>query len=555
VGALTNVTRAWLCASALSATAFAQADVARAIHLYHGPLRAGEPRIFDVRTQSPNAQVLIFRTGVGGANVPVDPTWPALAVAPGSAPLVRTSDAHGRVRIVLPATTSSFGQGHSFYQALVRAPDGRFEASSCVSVRRSASVPSTPWLNETTATPFPASAAQLGAHAVLAVDVDRDADRDLFLANDAGVVLWLDQGAAGYIEAGSALFPYPGGPASSLASADVDRDGDLDLFTGGAIESSNVHPDRLWRNDGTGQFTLDPVFPPGDGGTAGAEFGDIDGDGDPDLVVAHGSDGHSGLVSRSQLYRNQGGTFVPDAAFAAASWNEGVAPAPAARLGDVDDDGDLDLFVARSDIGGVHNGVGEQNRLLINDGTGAFSDETSTRFATLFDDNSLDAAFADLDLDGDLDLVVANSVAGITPAASGDLWINQGGAQAGTPGFFVEDTTSPLESTSALNRVRLAVQVGDADNDGDPDLLVLVHDLFPTSQHMLLLNQGGAQLGTLGQFQQATWFDPGNFVASAATWLDRDFDGDPELLVCGAGSLTGDPITGARVLWLEAHFP
>jgi hypothetical protein len=101
----------------------------------------------------------------------------------------------------------------------------------------------------------------------------------------------------------------------------------------------------------------------------------------------------------------------------------------------------------------------------------------------------------------------------------------------------------------------LAVVVGDVDSDGDPDLLLPVHDLPPSSQPMLLLNQGGAQHGVLGQFALTPWFAPGGFIASGGAIVDRDHDGDNEQVLPAAGPLSGNPATAGRVLWIEATLP
>jgi hypothetical protein len=523
--------------------------------LRHGPLAPGVPRVFDLRTGRPHALVLVYRSWAAGPYVPADPLLPALGVAPGSVPLARVADAAGRIRVVAPPASASLAPARVTFQALVRAPDGRWDATEPVSVRRSPPPPAGAWLAESASSPLPPAALDLGAHAVLAVDLDRDGDRELVLAHGAGVALWIDEGPAGFAPAPADRLPHPAVPISCLASADVDRDGDLDLFVGGLLDGSNVWPDRLWRNDGAARFSADPLFPPGDGSTSCAEFGDVDGDGDPDLLVARGADGHGGIVSPCQLLRNHSALFTPDLAFQSMPWNHGLVPCPAARFGDVDDDGDLDVFVARSDISGVHQGPGEPNVLLLNDGAGNFTDVSAQRFSATYSDNSLDVRFVDVDLDGDLDLVVANSVGGVAPAASGDLWINQGGSQGGAPGHFVDDATSPLESASPLHRVRLGILADDFDSDGDPDLLVLLHDLPPASQTMLLVNQGGAQPGLLGRFELATWFAPGGLISGGAVSFDRGHDGRREVALLSSGTLTGDPATARRVLWLETSLP
>src|SRR6185436_12468229 len=90
------------------------------VHLVHGPLISGQPRVFDLRTQSPNALALVFRTSAGAANVPSDPAWPSLGVASTAIPLALTTSSTGRARIVLPPSSVPYPGGCSFFQALVR---------------------------------------------------------------------------------------------------------------------------------------------------------------------------------------------------------------------------------------------------------------------------------------------------------------------------------------------------------------------------------------------------------------------------------------------------
>ena len=109
-------------------------------------------------------------------------------------------------------------------------------------------------------------------------------------------------------------------------------------------------------------------------------------------------------------------------------------------FGDVDLDGDWDVVMA--DGGDQGN---DQNRIWINQGglqagvVGTFLDETATRAPVLSDD-SRDVEFADLDNDDDLDVYVANTAQIVNQGAR--FWINQGGAQAGALGFYLDETAS-----------------------------------------------------------------------------------------------------------------
>lgn len=176
--------------------------------------------------------------------------------------------------------------------------------------------------------------------------------------------------------------------AVSLTLGDVDGDGDLDLVTG-----QFTGQNRLYRNDGTGTFTnvTASQMPAGADFTRSVAFGDVDGDGDLDLVVGNTTNGGGHL---NWLYLNDGsGTFTN----VTASQMPGTGDRTrSVALGDVD--GDLD-FVAGN--------ATQQNRLLLNDGTGTFSDATASQMPQV-NDSTASMALGDVDGDGDLDLLVGN---------------------------------------------------------------------------------------------------------------------------------------------------
>lgn len=126
------------------------------------------------------------------------------------------------------------------------------------------------------------------------------------------------------------------------------------------------------------------------GGTFTNAWGDVDGDGDADLFV-----GFNGAPNR--LYRNDAGTFVD----VAGAWGVADArPTRAAAWGDYDADGDADLFV------GFTAGEGGVLRLYRNDG-GRFTDVTREAGLTVDSGAVRQPAFVDVDGDGTLELYVA----------------------------------------------------------------------------------------------------------------------------------------------------
>lgn len=142
---------------------------------------------------------------------------------------------------------------------------------------------------------------------------------------------------------------------------------------------------------------------------AGVAVADLDDDGDIDLLLTSAG-------ASSGLYRNDGGVFTD------VSGDSGIGPltrATVAVFGDVDADADLDLFV-----GGPGHAFG---RLLLNDGSGHFVDRTAARGVVGRSDEVAarrtvrGADFGDVDLDGDLDLLVTdwNTSAVVAAAVSG----------------------------------------------------------------------------------------------------------------------------------------
>lgn len=183
---------------------------------------------------------------------------------------------------------------------------------------------------------------------------------------------------------------------------DFDNDGDLDIY----VSNYRLQENLLWRNEGDGTFTnvaprLGVSGTEQDGWwghTIGSEWGDYDNDGDLDLVT--GNLAHPRYIEISDmtmLYENSGGGRAPfrerrkDAGIKYAETHSDVA------WGDVDGDGDLDLYITS-----VYPDCA--SFLYSNDGRGNFRDITYLAGVRAF--NTWGCAMSDYDLDGDLDIAV-----------------------------------------------------------------------------------------------------------------------------------------------------
>ncbi|MGB3966282.1 MAG: VCBS repeat-containing protein [Planctomycetota bacterium] len=245
-------------------------------------------------------------------------------------------------------------------------------------------------------------------------DVDGDGDLDLVGCDFTQKRLLTNNGAGVFTDVTATQMPAGGG--SCVALGDVDNDSDLDLVAGGGGGA----PAQLFRNDGTGTFTdVTGTHMPGvPVWTLCVTLGDVDGDGWLDIFTG----------GANRLYRNNGNGVFSDVS-ATHLPPSNTYQTNSVALGDVDGDLDLDLV-----CGNGYYPSGDPSRLYVNDGTGVFTDVTTSNLP-IGQGNTQSVALGDLDGDGDLDLVLGN--------LAREVALNDG-----TGRFF--DVTSPGTSVTRL---------------------------------------------------------------------------------------------------------
>lgn len=233
--------------------------------------------------------------------------------------------------------------------------------------------------------------------------------------------------------------------------------------------------------------------------------GDVDNDGDSDLIIS-GMNADFSLATTMYLNDGSGNfTEVLDTPFIPVQFGESV-------LEDIDNDGDLDFFITGSNL--LPQSF---SKLYMNDGEGNFT----LNDATPFQPTSEGAfAFADVDADGDKDLLLTGFLDADDQTGFSKLYLNNGG------GDFVEVMDTPFVEVKSS-----AVAFIDCDNDSDLDILISGSDDNSDLQTNLYRNNGSGDF-TLDQSTMIDGFEMGDFGIG-----DVDNDGNDDILLIGYGDI------------------
>ena len=336
-------------------------------------------------------------------------------------------------------------------------------------------------------------------------DLDSDNDYDMAIGNATGCILYYrnDGGATNpsFVSAGDLIgdsYDY-----STPALADIDNDGDYDIASG--TEGGWV---AFYENEGTAAghvfstektYWLDNLQK-----YSSHDFVDFDYDGDMDMIMG-GEDGYI------RYYRNDGDaarpvwTYVRDWIGDRGSW---TAPA----MADIDDDGDIDIAFGRADDAYI--------RYFENDASDSSVNWTHISIDVIGDIGSnADPTFADLDADGDLDMVVGRD--------NGYVYYYRNDGDAANPNW-IQVSTDLIGDVGSWASPAL----GDVDGDGDYDMAVGVGN----DAYLRYYRNDGNATHPSWTHVSSNWLGsycrPGDFRSYCTPeFVDLDADGDLDLVV------------------------
>ena len=303
-------------------------------------------------------------------------------------------------------------------------------------------------------------------------DMNADSHLDLWFCDSSPVndAVFFNDGFGSFVNSNQMV---GAGSTTGVTFGDVDSDGDVDVLT----TYRDTHTEK-WLNDGFGVFQPGGIINTGEP-AYGSFLGDLDGDAVPDLVVV--TAGNSLNQGVNELWINDGlGNF----ALGSSPLGYGRGASLDVAGSDLDNDGDVDLYIANNEDGGG------PNYILKNDGDGQFVD----RFQTLGSDESNHVSMSDLNGDGFVDVLISHST-------GARAWLNNGLGRL-----------SPGQNLSSFNVVDAAL--GDFDLDGDPDVWLMRGGDY----HIIYLNDGNAE------FVSSDVFGAGS--CNGVGMGDLDGDGD-----------------------------
>jgi hypothetical protein len=346
----------------------------------------------------------------------------------------------------------------------------------------------------------------LGGHGVMFAEVNNDSMPDFYITNnrennsDRPDFYYENTNGAAFAEVQEARgIDDTDGGSHGAVWADLDNDGDYDLINGTTWDNANPNPgnpesDNVFENTGTASGSFEERTPASilavEIETNGITAFDMDGDGDLDLFGVPGDTGTPGVNA----------AFLNNGNFAFSSHEGGVLSTAVGMLGvtdtDYDGDGDIDILAA--------NNTGDF-AILNNNGAGVFS-QIPPSTLNIFDSAGSGISTADVDNDGDLDLLLVSidnanlytreddgsyvkkqtftlfegfmggfadldndGYLDLVLAGDEKVFLNDGS------GTFVEDQSVPVSEIKGAQAIAFA----DIDSDGDLDFAIAATETRP----------------------------------------------------------------------------
>ncbi len=349
-------------------------------------------------------------------------------------------------------------------------------------------------------------------------DYDNDGDPDLVIAgtdanNNNRTVLYNNENGilAEDFTVNTNLVKFNYG---DFAWGDVDNDGDLDLaYTGFYIRESATS--GLYLNNNGVLTEQQAVF--AEVGFASLDLGDYDNDGDLDLAVMGKTTAGPYIM---KTYTNEAGVFTEDTNNSFTGYANGSL-----KFVDYDNDGDLDLAVT-----GQSATNDNKIRLFKNDPVGLFVEDTANDLPA---SQSSDFTWADMDDDGDLDMIVSGYF-----DSEGD--VKTAVYKNDPAGTFTELTDLSVLLPGVYGG---SLASGDYDNDGDPDLVISGYDLSAPVLKVYKNNQTSFIEESLDILtNRGVYF-------STVSFVDIDSDDDLELVSIGQTTTDGVNYSAASFVY------
>lgn len=341
-------------------------------------------------------------------------------------------------------------------------------------------------------------------------------------------------------DAAFSAFENTAAPSCKVDAADLNGDGFIDLVfanTNGTVmgDPNSPLPQQAFANDGVGGFTdiSAEVFGGVEYNGRAVKVRDIDNDGDNDIILG------TAWITQTQLFINDNGTFINDTDPNLPQRPAGISDL---EVGDVDDDGDLDIALANWGEDPVADevvnspGAGGVTLLWSQEGdpdygapgSGMFADVTAVSMPSIELRMAWDLEFFDFDNDYKLDIVVS-----CDSCTDKSLYLFQNDGQ----GLFTNIAIENIQGTFGKD-----VEVIDLNDDKFLDLVSL-HDGQSSRNRVLTNNNGLSFALDVG----AIWPQGENPPSQdhSGAFYDYDSDGDPDLVL---GALTAGMVYPDRLI-------